>query len=49
VIPEDQRHREKWRLALDMLDEIHRGPGGLPTRSIVADARYGDASGSGRN
>src|SRR3954453_10359780 len=39
-IPAEQRHREKWRLALDMLDELAgwalTPPGG------VADAGYGD-------
>ncbi|WP_442973741.1 IS701 family transposase [Saccharothrix sp. NRRL B-16314] len=44
AIPEDQRHREKWRLALDMLDEIV-DDWGLPRRPVVADAGYGDASG----
>jgi SRSO17 transposase len=40
------RHREKWRLALDMLDEITDAPAGggwgLPGRTTVADAGYGD-------
>ena len=48
-ISDDLRHREKWRLALDMLDEIIAGEGdggwGLPTRPVVADAGYGDATG----
>src|SRR5438105_2037986 len=35
-IPADLRHREKWRLALDMLDEM-TGPWGLPTRPVVGD------------
>jgi SRSO17 transposase len=47
AIPEEIRHREKWRLALDMLDEI-TGPSpegwGLPARPVVADAGYGDAT-----
>jgi SRSO17 transposase len=45
-IPEDVRHREKWRLALDMLDRIlaeeRDGGWGLPERTVVADAGYGD-------
>jgi SRSO17 transposase len=36
------RHREKWRLALDMLDQLIEW--GLPTRPVVADAGYGDAT-----
>ena len=48
-IPDEVRHREKWRLALDMLDEItgdQAGGGwGLPHRPVVADAGYGDATG----
>jgi SRSO17 transposase len=47
-IPDAVRHREKWRLALDMLDEIledeSEGGWGLPTRPVVADAGYGDAT-----
>jgi SRSO17 transposase len=40
-LPDDVRHREKWRQALDMLDEvIHTwGLGRLP---VTADAGYGD-------
>ena len=45
-IPDQVRHREKWRLALDMLDEITDAPAGggwgLPGRTTVADAGYGD-------
>lgn len=45
-IPEEVRHREKWRLALDLLDEITGAPDGggwgLPRRTTVADAGYGD-------
>lgn len=55
-IPDGVRHREKWRLALEMLDQIlgperdgepdgepERGGGwGLPARTVVADAGYGD-------
>src|ERR1041385_6945858 len=43
-IPDDERHREKWRLALDMLDEV-RGDWELPDLPVVADAGYGDATG----
>jgi SRSO17 transposase len=39
----DVRHREKWRLALDMLDEL-TGTWGLPDRPVVADAGYGDVT-----
>jgi SRSO17 transposase len=38
------RHREKWRLALDMLDEV-TGDLGLAPRTVVADAGYGEAIG----
>jgi SRSO17 transposase len=61
-IPDDVRHREKWRLALDMLDQItgrsaegdgerdgesdgESGGWGLPARTTVADAGYGDVTG----
>ena len=57
-IPDDLRHREKWRLALDMLDQIIGPPAqggtedaaqgggwGLPPRTTVADAGYGDITG----
>ena len=40
---EDVRHREKWRLALDMLDELV-GAWGLPERPVAADAGYGDVT-----
>lgn len=58
-IPEEVRHREKWRLALDMLDQMltesgsqpisrsgdQSGDGwGLPTRPVVGDSGYGDAT-----
>ncbi len=43
-IPDTARHREKWRLALDMLDEV-RGDWELPDLPVVADAGYGDATG----
>src|SRR3954471_18449187 len=39
-IPEQMRHREKWRLALDMLDELAGGARAPPV--VVADAGYGD-------
>lgn len=39
-IADDVGHREKWRLALDMLDEIESW--GLPDRPVVSDAGYGD-------
>jgi SRSO17 transposase len=54
-IPDEVGHREKWRLALDLLDQTtgpERDPGegsggvgegwGLPPRTVVADAGYGD-------
>jgi SRSO17 transposase len=37
------RHREKWRLALDMLDEM-TGTWGLGDQPVVADAGYGDVT-----
>jgi SRSO17 transposase len=43
AIPDAVRHREKWRLALDMLDEV-TDTWGLPTRPVVADAGYGDVT-----
>jgi SRSO17 transposase len=47
-IPDSVRHREKWRLALDMLDEVlgepEQGGWGLPARPVVSDAGYGDAT-----
>src|SRR4051794_1153457 len=47
-IPEQVRHREKWRQALDMLDEItgneQAGDWGLGPRPVVADAGYGDTT-----
>jgi SRSO17 transposase len=46
--PEQVRHREKWRQALDMLDEILGAPDdggwGLHKQPVVADAGYGDAT-----
>ncbi|MFD4118204.1 IS701 family transposase [Streptomyces niveus] len=38
-IPEGERHRPKWRLALDMLDEL--ADTGLRPAALVADAGYG--------
>lgn len=47
-IPDHVRHREKWRQALDMLDEIttdeQAGGWGLDPRPVVGDAGYGDAT-----
>src|SRR3954465_12404070 len=40
AIPDEQRHRAKWRLALDMLDEL--AGWGLAPPVVVADAGYGD-------
>ncbi|GAA0567103.1 IS701-like element ISBj6 family transposase [Saccharopolyspora spinosporotrichia] len=42
-IGDEVRHREKWRLALDMLDEA-RTDSGLSDRPVVADSGYGDAT-----
>lgn len=42
-IGEQVRHREKWRLALDMLDEA-RDDWGLAARPVIADSGYGDAT-----
>jgi len=45
-IPGEARHREKWRLALDMPGEITgpvaAGGWGLLARPVVADAGYGE-------
>jgi SRSO17 transposase len=41
-VPEDARHREKWRLALDMLDEMLGW--GLPKLPVAADCAYGDVT-----
>src|SRR5881628_1976394 len=47
-IPDAVRHREKWRLALDMLDEVLGEPAsggwGLPARPVVGDAGYGEVT-----
>jgi len=42
-IPEQVRHREKWRLALDMIDQMI-DDWGLPELPVVADSGYGDAT-----
>src|SRR3712207_134715 len=39
-IPAGARHRQKWRLALDMIDEL--AGWGLAPPVVVADAGYGD-------
>lgn len=47
-VPDEVRHREKWRLALDMLDQVTGGDAdgwGLPKLPVSADAGYGDATG----
>src|SRR3954453_19199346 len=41
-IPDDVRHREKWRLALDMLDELAGWQ--LAPPLVVSDAGYGDTA-----
>lgn len=41
-IPEEVRHREKWRLALDVLDELLGW--GLERRVVQADGGYGDTT-----
>src|SRR3954447_17810870 len=43
-VPDDVRHREKWRLALDMIDEL--GEWGLVSPLIAADAGYGGVTAS---
>jgi SRSO17 transposase len=42
-IPDGVRHREKWRLALDMLDEMI-DLWGLPKLPVAADSGYGDCT-----
>ncbi|BDT99003.1 hypothetical protein IFM12276_41040 [Nocardia sputorum] len=42
AIPDHARFREKWRLALDMLDEVLTW--GMPARPVIADAAYGDST-----
>jgi SRSO17 transposase len=41
-IPDAARHREKWRLALDMLDELAGWALALPV--VVTDAGYGNTA-----
>jgi SRSO17 transposase len=41
-IPETAGHREKWRLALEVLDETRSW--GLADRPVVADAGYGETT-----
>ena len=41
-LPAGERHREKWRLALEMLDELRAW--GLSPPALVADAGYGEVS-----
>jgi SRSO17 transposase len=38
-VPDEARHQEKWRLALDVLDEL--AAWGLADRPVVADAGHG--------
>jgi SRSO17 transposase len=40
-IPQDVGHREKWRLAIDQLDQMHQ-EWKLPKLPVVGDAGYGD-------
>jgi SRSO17 transposase len=42
-IPDTVRHREKWRLALDMLDQMNQD-WGLPRLPVTADSAYGDTT-----
>ncbi len=42
-LPDEVRHRETWRLALDMLDEA-TGAGGLPKLPVTADCASGDVT-----
>jgi len=41
-VPAGERHRPKWQLALDMLDEL--GDWGLVPPVVLADAAYGEVS-----
>jgi DDE superfamily endonuclease len=41
-LPEAERHREKWRLVLEMLDELRDW--GFSPPALVADAGYGEIS-----
>ncbi|MGW0449352.1 IS701 family transposase [Streptosporangium sandarakinum] len=40
AVPDDERHRPKWRMAVEMLDEL--AGWGLAPPVVVADAGYGD-------
>src|SRR5436190_22964796 len=42
-IPDAVRHREKWRLALDILDEL-TGAWNLPKLPVAGDSGYGDCA-----
>jgi SRSO17 transposase len=42
-IPDGVRHREKWRLALDMIDQMVE-QWGLPKLPVVSDSGYGDCT-----
>jgi SRSO17 transposase len=42
-VPDEVRHREKWRLALDMLDQM-TGDWQLPKLPVSADSGYGDTT-----
>jgi SRSO17 transposase len=42
-VPDQVRHREKWRLALDMIDQMI-GDWTLPKLPVVADSGYGDCT-----
>ncbi len=42
-IPDGVRHREKWRLALDMIDQMI-GEWRLPKLPVVSDSGYGDCA-----
>jgi SRSO17 transposase len=41
-IPDELRHREKWRLALEMIDELLAW--GLPAQVVQADGGYGEST-----
>jgi SRSO17 transposase len=41
-VPERVEFQEKWRIGLDLIDQARTW--GLPDRTVVADAGYGDAS-----
>jgi len=41
-IPDEVRHREKWKLALDMLDEVLGW--GLPKLPVAVDSAFGDVT-----